>query len=55
VDPEPRRRAKDLHLLASKEKELFWIENTTNHFKDGYNYFGRHPQKVIAFFDKHMK
>jgi hypothetical protein len=24
-------------------------------FKDGYNYFGRHPEKIIAFFDKHMK
>lgn len=22
--------------------------------KDGYNYFGRHPEKVIAFFDKYM-
>ena len=22
--------------------------------KDGYNYFGRHPEKIIAFFDKHM-
>jgi hypothetical protein len=20
-----------------------------------YNYFGRHPEKVLAFFDKHMK
>ncbi|MFO1152952.1 MAG: alpha/beta hydrolase [Rhodospirillales bacterium] len=42
-------------LLASREKELFWIENTTRRFKDGYNYFGRHPEKVIAFFDRYMK
>jgi len=42
-------------LLASKEKELFWIEHTTRRFRDGYNYFGRHRKKVIAFFDKHMK
>jgi hypothetical protein len=21
----------------------------------GYNYFGRHPEKVLAFFDSHMK
>ncbi|HTU35672.1 MAG TPA: hypothetical protein VMF66_17850 [Candidatus Acidoferrum sp.] len=24
-------------------------------FKDGYNYFGRYPDKVIAFFDRYMK
>ena len=42
-------------LLASEEKELFWIEHTTRRFRDGYNYFGRHRKKVIAFFDKHMK
>jgi alpha-beta hydrolase superfamily lysophospholipase len=42
-------------LLGSKEKELFWIEGTTKRFKDGYNYFGRHPDKVLAFFDKYMK
>jgi hypothetical protein len=41
--------------LGSKDKELFWIEGTTKRFKDGYNDFGRHPVKVIAFFDKHMK
>lgn len=33
----------------------FWIENTTRRFKDGYNYFGRHPEKVITFFNKHMQ
>jgi hypothetical protein len=31
-------------------KELFWIEHTMRRFKDGYNYFGRHPEKVITFF-----
>jgi hypothetical protein len=41
--------------LTPNEKELFWIEGTTRRFKDGYNYFGRHPEKVIAFFDQHMK
>ena len=29
-------------------------EGTTRRFKDGYNYLGRYPEKVIAFFDKHM-
>ena len=42
-------------MLGSKDKELFWIEGTTRRFKDGYNYFGRHPEEVIGFFDKYMK
>jgi uncharacterized protein len=42
-------------LLGIKDKELFWIEGTTRRFKDGYKYFGRHPEKILAFFDKHMK
>jgi uncharacterized protein len=33
----------------------FWIKNPTRRFKDGYNYFGRHPEKAIAFFYKDMK
>lgn len=51
-NPEDARRTFD--LLGSKEKELFWIEGRTKRFKDGYNWFGRHPEKVIAFFDKYM-
>ncbi len=51
----PEDAQKTFDQLGSKEKELFWIEGTTRRFKDGYNYFGRHPEKVIAFFDKHMK
>ena len=39
----------------SKEKELYWIEGTTRRFKDGYNWFGRYPEKVLAFLAKHMK
>jgi hypothetical protein len=41
--------------LGSKEKKLIWIRNTTKRFKDGYNYFGRHPEEIIAFIDKYMK
>ncbi|MFT3932568.1 MAG: alpha/beta hydrolase [Chitinophagaceae bacterium] len=41
--------------IPSKEKELHWIEGTTHRFRDGYNYFGRTPEKVLAFFDKYMK
>jgi hypothetical protein len=33
---------------------MIWVENTTHRFRDGYNYFGRYPQKVLAFFEKHM-
>ncbi|MEM1320267.1 MAG: alpha/beta hydrolase [Bacteroidota bacterium] len=40
--------------ISSEEKELFWIEGTQRRF-DGYNYFGVYPEKMIAFFDKHMK
>lgn len=41
-------------LLGSNDKELFWIEGTTRRF-DGYNYFGRHPDKMIEFFDTYMR
>lgn len=51
----PEDAQKTFDLLGSKEKELFWIENTTRRFRDGYNYFGRHPEKVISFFDEHLK
>jgi len=42
-------------LLGSEEKELFWIENTTRRFRDGYNHFGRHPEKVLGFLGKYMQ
>jgi hypothetical protein len=51
----PEDAQKTFDLLASKEKELFWIKNTKKRFRDGYNSLGRHPEKVIALFDKHMK
>lgn len=41
--------------LGSAEKEMVWIEGTTRRFKDGYNWFGRTPEKVLSFLDKHMK
>lgn len=40
--------------IPSDDKELFWIENTTHRFRDGYNYFGRTPEKVLSFLNKHM-
>jgi len=51
----PEDGQKTFDLLGSKEKELIWIEGTTRRFKDGYNWFGRHPEKVLAFLDKYMK
>lgn len=51
----PEDAQKTFDLLGSEDKELLWVENTTRRFKDGYNYFGRHPEKIISFFDEHMK
>lgn len=51
----PEDAQKTFDLLGSKEKELIWIEGTTRRFKDGYNYFGRYPEKILAFFGKYMK
>jgi hypothetical protein len=51
----PEDAQKTFDRLGSKEKELVWIEGTTRRFKDGYNWFGRHPERVFAFLDKHMK
>ena len=51
----PEDAQKTFDLISSKDKELIWIEKTTRRFKDGYNYFGRHPEKVIAFFNKHLQ
>ena len=46
----PEDAQKTFDMLGTKEKEMIWAENTTWHFKDGYNYFGRYPEKVLAFF-----
>jgi hypothetical protein len=51
----PEDAQKTFDMLGTKDKEMIWVENTTRRFKDGYNYFGRFPEKVLAFFDKHMK
>lgn len=51
----PEDGQKTFDLLGTAEKELFWIEGTTKRFKDGYNWFGRQPERVLAFLDKYMK
>ncbi len=40
--------------LGSEDKEMVWIEDTTRRFRDGYNWFGRNPEKVLSFFAKHF-
>ena len=50
----PKNGQEIFDLINSKEKELFWIEGTNRRF-DAYNYFGLHPEKMVAFFDKYMK
>jgi len=53
-NPEDAQK-KTFDLLGSKEKEMIWVENSTRRFKDGYNYFARYPEKVLAFFERYMK
>jgi len=50
----PEDAQKTFDLISSTDKELFWIENTTRRFRDGYNHFGRDPERMIAFFGRHM-
>jgi hypothetical protein len=51
----PEDGQKTFGMLGTKEKELIGIEDTTHRFRDGYNYFGRYPEKVLGFLDKYMK
>lgn len=51
----PEDAQKTFDLLGSTAKELLWIRDTPHRFKDGYNYFGRYPEKVLPFIDKYMK
>lgn len=39
--------------LGSQDKELFWIEDSNQRFY-AYNYFGDHPERLIAWFDEHL-
>lgn len=50
----PEDAQKTFDLLGTPEKELVWIEGTTRRFKDGYNWFGRHPETVLNFLAKYM-
>ena len=35
------------------ESEMLWIEGPLNRF-DGYNYYGEHPERMLAFLNKHL-
>lgn len=35
------------------EKQMLWIEGKLNRF-DGYNYYGEHPEVMLAFINKHL-
>jgi predicted alpha/beta hydrolase len=37
---------------TAAEKSLIWLDG--NERFDGYNYFGNHPEKMIAFFRQHL-
>ncbi len=39
--------------LGATDKELFWIEDSNQRFY-AYNFYGDHPEKLIAWFDAHM-
>jgi hypothetical protein len=39
--------------MASKAKELFWIEETTRRW-DGYNYFSREPHRMLDWFARYL-
>jgi hypothetical protein len=40
--------------MLVKDKKLFWIEGTTRRW-DGYNYFPKHPEQTLEWFDTHMR
>lgn len=40
--------------IGATDKEMFWIEGTPRRW-DGYQWFQRHPERVLAWFDAHMR
>lgn len=40
--------------MSTKEKELYWIEGSTQRFF-AYNYFGKHPEVMLDWFSRHLK
>lgn len=50
----PSDAERTFNALGTSDKELYWIKGTSSRFGDGYNWFGRHPQKVLSFLAKYM-
>lgn len=50
----PQDAQSTFDALASSDKQLIWIEGTTARFNDGYNWFGRHPEKVLSYLARYM-
>ena len=48
----PKDGQKTFDLLGNKEKNIYWIEGATRRFKDGHNWFGRHPEYMLDFLAK---
>lgn len=42
-----------IHDQTPTRSELLWIEGPLNRF-DGYNYFGTHPERMLAFLAESM-
>jgi hypothetical protein len=40
--------------IGAQEKELLWIEESNQRFY-AYNHFGQRPERLVGWFDKHMK
>lgn len=53
-----RTRASDVESIfdniQTKEKKLHWIEGTNERFQ-GYNYFSKHPQLMLEWFNKYLQ
>lgn len=43
-----------VRATGSRNKELRWTDESNQRFY-AYNYFGDHPEKLIAWFDQHLK
>lgn len=40
--------------LGAEVKELLWIEESNQRFY-AYNHFGQHPERLVGWFDRHMR
>jgi uncharacterized protein len=47
------RDVENFYENTTAPKELFWIEDKKQRF-DGYNYFGKNPQRLLSFLTKHL-